>query len=98
MFERLKKKWNLNSNFQVLIVLFVFSITGSAALYVRKGVFDLVGITEATSLWVKVPLYIITVVPAYQLLFLLIASVFGQFRFAWEFEKKTFSRFIPKKK
>ncbi|WP_346859256.1 DUF6787 family protein [uncultured Draconibacterium sp.] len=98
MFERLKKKWNLNSNFQVLIILFVFSITGSAALYVRKGVFDLVGITEATSLWVKVPLYIITVVPAYQVLLLLIASVFGQFRFAWEFEKKTFSRFIPKKK
>ncbi|WP_297095816.1 DUF6787 family protein [uncultured Draconibacterium sp.] len=98
MFERLKKKWNLNSNFQVLIILFVFSITGSAALYVRKGVFDLVGITETTSLWIKVPLYIVTVVPAYQVLFLLIASVFGQFRFAWEFEKKTFSRFIPKKK
>ena len=98
MFERLKKKWNLNSNFQVLIILFVFSITGSAALYVRKGVFDLVGITEATSLWIKVPLYIVTVVPAYQVIFLLIASVFGQFRFAWEFDKKTFSRFKPKKK
>lgn len=98
MFEKLKKRWNLNSSFQVIIILFVFSITGSAALYVRKGIFDLIGITEATSLWVKVPLYIVTVVPAYQVLFLLFASVFGQFRFAWEFEKKTFSRFIPKKK
>lgn len=98
MFDRLKKKWKLNSNFQVVIILFIFSITGSAALYVRKAVFDLAGITDATSLWIKVPLYIITVVPAYQILFLLFASLLGQFRFAWEFEKKTFSRFIPKKK
>ncbi|QIA07804.1 DUF6787 family protein [Draconibacterium halophilum] len=98
MFEKLKKRWNLTSNFQVVIILIVFSITGSAALYVRKGIFDLIGITEATSLWIKVPLYIVTVVPAYQVLFLLFASIFGQFRFAWEFEKKTFSRLIPKKK
>lgn len=98
MLARLKKKWKLKNNFQVVIILIVFSITGSASLYVRKGIFDLIGITEATSLWIKVPLYIVVVVPAYQILFLLFASIFGQFRFAWEFEKKTFSRLIPKKK
>lgn len=97
MFERLKKKWNIKSNVQLVIILVVFSVTGSASLVVRKFVFEWLGITTDTSLWLKVPLYVLIVVPAYQILFLIIGTLFGQFRFAWEFEKKVFSRFKLKK-
>ncbi len=97
MFKRLKEKWNIKSNVQLVVILIIFSVTGSASLIVRKYVFEWLGITPDTSLWIKVPLYVLIIVPAYQVLFLVIGTLLGQFRFAWEFEKKVFSRFKLKK-
>jgi hypothetical protein len=97
MLKRLKEKWNIKSNFQLVLILIIFSVTGSAALVVRRAVFEWIGITGDTSLWIKIPLYILIIFPAYQILFLVIGTLFGQFRFAWEFEKKVFSRFKFKK-
>lgn len=93
MLEKLKQRWNIESNFQLLVILIVFAVTGSSTLYVRKGVFYLLGITPDTTLWLKVPLYIIVIFPAYQIMFLIVGTLFGQFKFAWEFEKKIFSKF-----
>lgn len=98
MFEKLKRRWNIKSNFQLVIVMIVFSVTGSATLVIKKAFFNLVGIGSETPLWLMVPLYIITIVPIYQVLFLIVGTIFGQFKFAWEFEKKMFSRFRRKKK
>ncbi len=98
MWEKLKKRWKIKTNFQVIIILIVFSLTGSATLIVKKQIFMWLGITPDTALWIKIPLYILTIFPVYQLLFLIVGTIFGQFRFAWEFEKKVFSRFIRKKK
>jgi hypothetical protein len=98
MFEKFKKRWNINSNFQLIIILFVFAITGSTTLYVRKAAFFLLGITSDTSLLIKVPLYILIIFPVYQVLFLIIGTLLGQFNFAWNFEKKVFGKFIPGKK
>jgi hypothetical protein len=97
MFEKLKRKWNIKSNFQLLLILIIFSVTGSASLYVRKFVFSWLEISPDTNLWIKVPLYILIVFPSYQILLLVIGGLLGQFRFAWEFEKKMFSRFKFKK-
>jgi hypothetical protein len=97
MLKRLKEKWNIKSNFQLVLILIIFSVTGSAALVVRRAVFEWIGINGDTSLWIKIPLYILIIFPAYQILFLVIGTLFGQFRFAWEFEKKVFSRFKFKK-
>ena len=92
MFEKLKKRWNIESNFQLVILLVVFAVTGSSTLYARRGIFYLLGITADTTLWLKVPLYILVIFPTYQILFLVVGTLFGQFKFAWEFEKKIFSR------
>ena len=98
MLDRFKKKWNINSNFQLIMILIVFSVAGSSTLYVRKFVFNWLGVTADTSLWIKVPLYVIIIFPAYQVLLLLFGTLLGQFKFAWEFEKKVFSRFKFRKK
>ena len=97
MVRKLKTKWNIKSNIQLLLILIIFSVTGSAALMVRKAVFEWIGITADTSLWIKLPLYVLIIVPAYQVLFLVIGTLFGQFRFAWEFEKRFLMRFKFKK-
>lgn len=92
MLKRFKTKWDIRSNSQLVVILIVFSVTGSASLLVRKAVFEWVGITADTTLWIKAPLYLLVIVPAYQILFLLFGTLFGQFRFAWEFEKRFLSR------
>lgn len=97
MLKKLKARWNITSNVQLVLILLVFSITGSATLYVRRFIFDWIGITGDTSLWLRIPLYILIIFPIYQVLFLIFGALLGQFRFAWEFEKKMLSRFRCRK-
>ncbi|MBN1985716.1 MAG: hypothetical protein JW761_05395, partial [Prolixibacteraceae bacterium] len=98
MLQRFKEKWDIKSNFQLFVILFVFSVTGSAALVVRKMVFHMVGIQPDTSLLIKVPLYILVLVPSYQFLLLVIGSLLGQYRFFLAYEKKTVGRLIRRNK
>lgn len=97
MLEKLKKRWNITGNLQLAVILFIFSLTGITVLYARKLVFDWMGITSDTSLWIKIPAYVLVIFPLYQLLFLLFGAILGQFRFVWEFEKKMFTRFSCRK-
>ncbi len=92
MFAKLKKRWKIESDVQLVLILLVFSITGSSIAFIRKPIFDILGIVPETSLWIQVPLYLVIVFPAYQILLLVVGTIFGQFRFFWEFEKKMLRR------
>lgn len=98
MLKKLKQRWNIQNNIQVIIILTVFAITGSATVYLKKIIFDLIEITPETHFLIKVPVYILVILTVYNLLLLIVGFVFGQFRFFWEFEKKFFSRFLLRKK
>lgn len=98
MFERFKKKWNITSNFQLVLILIIFAITGTSTLYVKEAIFHVLGITPEMDRWLRTVLYILIIFPAYNVMLIIVASLFGQFRFAWEFEKKMFGRFIKNKK
>ncbi len=91
MLHKFKEKWNIESNLQLVIILVVFSVTGSAALVVRKFAFYLLGIQPDTSLFIKVPLYILILFPSYHILLLIIGSLVGQYRFFYAFQKKSLS-------
>jgi len=97
LFAKLKKRWNITSNLQLVVILLVFSLTGMSALYIRRIIFELIGIGDQTAFWLKAILYVLILFPVYQILFLAIGTLFGQFRFVWEFEKKMLSRFRLKK-
>ncbi len=91
--NRFKEKWGITSNFQLVIILLVFSITGSVAVWVAKPVLDLVGLDKlAVSPWVFWPIRIFIIFPIYQVLIVLIGAIFGQFKFFWAFEKKMLVR------
>ena len=98
MFEKLKNKWGITNNFQFWLIFFIFAITGSSTLFVKRPVFALLGIDSATSLWIVIPVYLITITPAYFVILMFYGTIFGQFKFFWEFEKKMFRRFRRKKK
>lgn len=89
---RLQDKWELNSAYQVIIVLLVFSLTGSTVVFLRKALFGLIGFDETTNIWIKTITYIAFVMPAYQVLLLAYGAIFGQFQFFWNKEKKMLSR------
>lgn len=92
MIEKMKKRWKVESLGGLFLILFIFAITGISALYVRKLAFSWIGITQATPFWIELIAWVITVFPAYQLLFLLYGFVLGQFEFVWNFEKKSLHR------
>jgi hypothetical protein len=81
-------RWEVDHYWQVGLILFIFAITGTTALYVRKFVFQLIGITESTPFWLEAIMWAVIVFPAYQILFLIYGFLLGQFEFVWRFEKK----------
>ena len=96
--ERLKEKWGITSNFQIILILIVFAINGSFAAWVAEPMTEFVGISrDTTNGWVYWPIRILIVFPVYQITLPLVGFCFGQFRFFWEFEKKIFGRFSRKK-
>ena len=87
--NRLKLKWGIKSNFQIILILIVFSITGSLSLVVSDPILEIVGLDKETvNPWIFTPLKILIVFPVYQVLILIIGFLFGQFKFFWQFEKK----------
>lgn len=99
MFEKLKKRWNIESNFQLVLILIVFSITGSVSAWVSKPFVEWMGLNdEMMPKWLFKVIRLVIIFPVYNVILIIIGTVFGQFRFFWAFEKKMFSRFAPKKK
>jgi hypothetical protein len=96
-FNKIKRKYDIKSDFQLVVINIVFAISGSTSLFARRGLFYFFGIDEQTSIIIKVLTYIGTVVPSYFIILLFVGTVFGQFRFFWKFEKRMVARFIPKR-
>ncbi len=93
--DRLKKRWNLHSAWQVVIVLIVFACTGTTVLLIKKPLFAWWFPDGDKPLWASIS-YWILIFPVYNVFLLMYGFIFGQFKFFWEFEKKFFSRIFPK--
>jgi len=91
--KRLKEKWGITSNSQFIIILIVFSVTGSLAVWVAKPILELVGLDKsAVTPWIFWPIRIAIIFPIYQVMIVVIGALFGQFKFFWAFEKKMLVR------
>ena len=94
MFKSLLKHMKIESFFQFVLVMIVFAITGSLSLIVTVSLFEVLNLNnDSFSPLVFWPLRIIFIFFVYQVLLLIIAVPFGQFRYFWQFEKKILSRF-----
>jgi hypothetical protein len=84
-----KTRWGITSNFQMVMIIVVFAVTGSTSAYLSKPILSWFGIVKGeVSGWIYYPLYILLIFPVYQVLLVTIGFLFGQFRFFWAFEKK----------
>lgn len=93
MLDKLKHRWGINSNLQVLKIFIVFGITGSTAAWISDPICDFFGIStenlNTVFYWV-VRIVLITIV--YKFILIFIAFLFGEFNFFWNFIKKFLSR------
>jgi len=90
--NRLKAKWEIESNAQLIIIFIVFAVTGSTASKIAAPVVHFFGIYSKTYPILYWPLRIILIFPLYQVLLILFGWIFGQFKFFWTFEKKMLKR------
>ncbi|MGY8980029.1 MAG: DUF6787 family protein [Flavobacteriales bacterium] len=92
-YNKLKIKWEIKSDFSLVLILVVFAITGSSSLLVAEPILNYFNFTEITvNPYVYYPLRIILIFPIYQILLLIIGGLFCQFNFFWQFEKKMLSK------
>lgn len=85
--EKLRQRWGLKSNFQVLLILLVFSINGSFAAYIAKPLTHFIGLNRENP-WLFWPVRILLIFFIYQLTLPLVGFCFGQFKFFWNFFTK----------
>ncbi|WP_339712762.1 DUF6787 family protein [uncultured Kriegella sp.] len=91
--DKLKKRWGIDSNFQIIIILIVFAITGSIATKLAAPLTDFIGLQrETTASWLYWTARILLIFPIYQVLLVFFGWLFGQFQFFWNFEKKMLNR------
>ena len=91
--EKLKKRWGIDNNWQVVVILIVFAVTGSTASYIDKPILNFLNITTESfgvySYWI---LRIVLLFIMYQFLLVFFGWLFGQHKFFWNFEKKMLIR------
>ncbi|MDT7831991.1 diacylglyceryl transferase [Flavobacteriaceae bacterium S356] len=91
--EKLKERWGITSNLQIILILIVFAINGSLSAWLAKPAMELIGLyKETTNGLIYWPLRILIIFPVYQLTLPIVGYIFGQFKFFWEFEKKFLSK------
>lgn len=84
--EKLKKIFKVSSTYQLIVVFIVFGITGSLSLFISDYILT---ILELKNLIISIFMVLIT----YQILLIIIGTIFGEFKYFWEMEKKILSRF-----
>ena len=93
LFQKLKSKWGITSNFQFFIINLVFSISGFSSLLISRPLLNLFGINNDSLNWyLYYPLRILIIFIAYQFTLLVVAFLFGQFDFFWKQKKKILRR------
>jgi len=88
--QRLQTKWKLESLLQVILVLVVFACTGFTILYIKNPILNFFGVEKGG--FFNTVLYLLLVLPLYQIILLIYGFIFGQFKFFWEKEKEFFRR------
>lgn len=94
LMEKLKKRWGITSNWQIIAIFIGFAINGSFAAWVAGPVTDFLGLNQESvkPYFLYIVLRILLIFPIYQLTLPIAGWCVGQFSFFWNFEKKMLQR------
>ena len=90
--QKVRNLFRVESNAQLIIVNVVFAVTGTASVYLAGIIIDFFGLDVLNSFayWT---LRVLLLIPVYQVLLIVIGTLFGQFTYFWQMEKKMLKRF-----
>ena len=92
MIEKLINLFKVKNLKQLVIVFLVFSITGSLSVVLGEPVINFFfedGFENNLYFWI---VRIFIIFPLYQILLIIIGTIFGEFRYFWRIEKKILIR------
>ena len=93
MIQNLINKFNAKSKMHLLIIFIVFGLSGSFSLWISSPILAALDLKDLLD---NYPLYILfralIIIPIYQLILIVIATLFGEFEYFWKFEKKILKR------
>jgi|TARA_B100000035_G_C20813597_1_gene471080 hypothetical protein len=92
MIQKVLKIFKVNSINRLIIIFIVFAITGSLSVILGEYVLLLFfsdDVVKGFFYWV---IRILIIFPLYQILLIIIGSVFGEFKYFWSIEKKILKR------
>lgn len=91
--EKLKQRWGLKTNLDIIAVLCVFAINGSFAAYIGKPLMASLNLSiQTTNPWLYYPVKIILITIIYQITLPIIGWFFGKYEFFYGFTKKFVSK------
>lgn len=97
MWSKLKNRWGIANNFQVVIILVIFAVTGFSTLYVHRLINTYIGVSDETSFFIKLLIFIILILPIYTVLLYVWAVLLGQRDFFTKFIKMKIRLLIKRK-
>jgi hypothetical protein len=89
MFKNLKKKWGIETSFQLIIIFIVFAITGSVAAKMSDPITTYLNLDTLPGLFYW-PIRILIVFPVYQILLVWFGFFFGVLVSMITFQKDKF--------
>ena len=93
MIQKIINKFNAKSKFHLFVIFLVFGLSGSFSVWISSPIMSAL---ELRSIFNNYVLYIffrvLIIIPIYQLILIIIATLFGEFEYFWRFEKKFLKR------
>ena len=87
--KKIKARWGIKSNVQLIIILIVFAINGSLSAKISSFFLEILNITkENTPVIFYYILLLILVLPLYPFMLMFFGWIFGQSQFFTPFAKK----------
>lgn len=93
-----KNRWNIESNFQFIMIMITFAVTGFTVVFAKELVFGWLGITPEMNWWLRALIWLVTILPLYNVLLIMYGTLLGQKDFFVWFLKKSLGRLLPSKK
>ena len=99
MLIKLIKYFNAKSLNHLILVFIIFGISGSLTLILSEPIINFIKMTKITEdLFFLLLLRIFIIFPMYQLVLILIATIFGEFKYFLTFEKSMYEKLFKKLK
>jgi hypothetical protein len=87
--KKLKQRWGIESNYQLVIIFVVFAINGSLSAKISGFVMNYFGINVENTHWILYYIILLVLVlPLYPFLLIFFGYLFGQSKFFFPFSKK----------